>query len=284
MDKDDGVTVELSFSDREIVQRLLAVTKRWSAQHPALVQGAAEMAIGAAVLSWGVHSGAIEMGVALVGTAAGLPNVAGIAGLATGTALAVSAAKIIGAIGIVGMGGAVGVPVALLATGGSFALGALGYTVGDVVFSYLHAFRPQDFVASSGALGIGLFLLADGARRIGGDGAVRQSLTIAGERILRLRRVTADVVARSVDDLTDFERDAAVVGVAAVAGLGGVAAGSAYAASTVTLLGSPTLGSAALGLGLVSAPVWPVVVGGAAAVVGAGLVARRLLARREARR
>jgi hypothetical protein len=52
------------------------------------------------------------------------------------------------------------------------------------------------------------------------------------------------------------------VGALVAAGAGGVAAGSAVAAGSVTVLGSHALGSAALALGLVSAPVWPAVFGG----------------------
>jgi hypothetical protein len=55
--------------------------------------------------------------------------------------------------------------------------------------------------------------------------------------------------------------------------------GPAVAASTVTVMGSSALGGAALTLGLVSAPVWPVVAVGAAgaAVVGASILGIRSL-------
>ena len=53
--------------------------------------------------------------------------------------------------------------------------------------------------------------------------------------------------------------------------VGGVAAGSVFATSSVTVLGSQALGGVALALGVVSAPVWPIVVlgvaGGTAGVV-----------------
>jgi predicted anti-sigma-YlaC factor YlaD len=67
------------------------------------------------------------------------------------------------------------------------------------------------------------------------------------------------------------------VGIAAVAGIGGVVAGGTYAASTVTLFGSATLGAVALSVGMVTAPVWPVALGGAAAAVAGGLLAKHLL-------
>ncbi|MFT4027274.1 MAG: hypothetical protein QM676_10795 [Novosphingobium sp.] len=58
-------------------------------------------------------------------------------------------------------------------------------------------------------------------------------------------------------------------GVVVAGAYGGAAAGAAYAASTVTVLGSSTLGGVGLSLGLVSAPVWPVVAG----AIGAGALA-----------
>jgi len=280
MNENESGTITLSFSDRAVIRRLVEVAKRWSFEHPAFVQGAAEMAIGAAFLSWGVHSGAIEIGVELVGTASQIANAGGIAGAVTLATLGFSTAKLVGSIGIVGMGSAIGVPVAVLATGGAAALGALGYTAGDLAFSYLHAFRPQDYTLGAGALAIGLALMADGARRILGDEAVRHSLAIVGEKFVQLRQIAAKIVVESTADLTAYERNAGTAGIAAAAGIGGVAAGSAYAASTVTLFGSSTLGAAALSVGLVTAPLWPVVLGGAAAAAAGGLLAKHLLKKR----
>lgn len=66
------------------------------------------------------------------------------------------------------------------------------------------------------------------------------------------------------------------VGATAAAGAGGAAVGAAYAAGTVTILGSSTLGGIGLSLGLVSAPLWPVIAGGAGAA-GLGYVSWKLL-------
>lgn len=55
-------------------------------------------------------------------------------------------------------------------------------------------------------------------------------------------------------------------------GVAGAAVGTAIATSSVTVLGSSTLGSVALTLGLVSAPVAPAIIGGAiGSVIGFGL-------------
>lgn len=65
-------------------------------------------------------------------------------------------------------------------------------------------------------------------------------------------------------------------GATVAAGAGGAAAGAAYAASTVTVLGSSTLGGIGLSLGLVSAPVWPVIAGSVGAA-GLGYVGWKVL-------
>lgn len=65
-------------------------------------------------------------------------------------------------------------------------------------------------------------------------------------------------------------------GATAAAGAGGAVVGAAYAASTVTILGSPTLGGIGLSLGLVSAPIWPVIAGGVGAA-GLGYMGWKLL-------
>lgn len=59
---------------------------------------------------------------------------------------------------------------------------------------------------------------------------------------------------------------------AVVAGVaGGALVGVPVAASTVTFLGSSTLGSIGLALGILSAPLWPVIaIGAGAAVLGGG--------------
>jgi hypothetical protein len=65
-------------------------------------------------------------------------------------------------------------------------------------------------------------------------------------------------------------------GATVAAGAGGAAAGAAYAAGTVTVLGSSTLGGIGVSLGLVSAPIWPVIAGGLGAA-GLGYMGWKLL-------
>lgn len=71
-------------------------------------------------------------------------------------------------------------------------------------------------------------------------------------------------VAPFLDELAKDPASGAAI--LSAAGLG--TAGALIAPSLVTVMGSSTLGSAALAMGLVSAPVWPIVAG-----VGVGLAA-----------
>ena len=94
-------------------------------------------------------------------------------------------------------------------------------------------------------------------------------------RVLRLGRLAAEVVACNGNELQAYlhrhqstVQNACAVGsvTALTAGMAGL--GGAASAATVTVLGSHAFGAAALALGFVSAPVWPVVAG---AAVGLGL-------------
>ncbi len=273
--------VELSPRDRSAISRARKIAAQWCREHPQLLVSVAEMALGAAVLSWGVHAGTIEMGAQIVGTMADITSTGGVAGGVTGLVVGGIGAKIVGSIGIVGMGSAVGVPVGILALGAGGLLSALGYTMGDVVDGHLNRIDLAELASGAGALGVGLALLVDGARRVARDEAVRQGAARVTATAVELFDASATVVARTLVDLEPYRNDAAVLGLASLAGLGGAAAGGAYAISTVTVFGSTTIGSLALATGLVSAPIWPVLLGGSAAALGAGLLARRVLRTRK---
>lgn len=277
MDDEDHTVLRIGFAARNAIKRGVKLAEKWHAEHPALTCGAAQMALGASLLAWGVHSGAIEIGTQIVGTADDVVNTASLGGAASSAAVGLVAAKLVGGIGIVGMGGAVGVPAGILALGAAAVMAPLGYTVGDVTYGYLHAFNPAQFKLGASALVVGLGLLLNGARMLASDPLVRQGCAKLTETAIHLYRTAATVVASSLNDLEPWARGAGAIGAAALTGLGGAALGGAYAASTVTVLGSSTLGGVALSLGLVSAPVWPIIVGSLAAAAGGGALARHLL-------
>ena len=68
-------------------------------------------------------------------------------------------------------------------------------------------------------------------------------------------------LANGPDDLIDATGSVATGAAMAAAG---TAVGGSLAAGSVTVLGSQAIGSVALSLGVVSAPLWPVIAGGAA--------------------
>ena len=87
-----------------------------------------------------------------------------------------------------------------------------------------------------------------------------------------LKDLSSNIVAKSMEELEGFIEELkklpednieASIGTGSVAlGVGvGASAGGAAAAGSVTVIGSHALGGAAVSLGIVSAPVWPVVAG-----------------------
>jgi hypothetical protein len=231
------------------------------------------MALGASVLAFAVHTGAIEVGKEVVGSALSRFDAESLVGAASGTTAGAVAGALIGSIGVVPFGG-IAIPAMVLAAGGAFLFGATGYTVGDAVHNFL-APSFGDLLQGASLLTVGLALMVDGARRVIRDKRVLAAASEISDRMLRLGRLSTGVVARNrkewrafVDGHRRAVRKASAVGATAVltgglAGLGGLAS-----AGTVTVMGSHALGSAALALGLVSAPVWPVFAG---AAVGLGL-------------
>jgi hypothetical protein len=242
------------------------------AENHKLEVGAVEMAVGAALLAWGVHQGVAEMGVHLVAT--NLDLAGGVGGGLVGTALGV-----VGSIGIVGMGGAIGVPAALLTGGAVVLLGSLGYTVGDITGKLIDPSWLQRLEGPAVAL-LGVLLLVDGARRIAGDARVSQIGARVTASALHLRDCSAEVVARTLAQLRAIAMEVVSpprntvdamgsVASAATAGAGGFALVSSISTAAVTVAGSNALGGLALSMGLLSAPVWPAVAAGA--VIGGGV-------------
>lgn len=107
------------------------------------------------------------------------------------------------------------------------------------------------------------------------------------DRVIYLAKCTWKIIAKTAEELAALFASAvellnndkfkkALIGVGGVTaatagGIGGGILGGSIAASSVTVLGSQALGSLALSLGLISAPLWPVVLlGGTGVLVGSG--------------
>ncbi|MDO8450322.1 MAG: hypothetical protein Q7T10_16105 [Rhodoferax sp.] len=258
--------------------RAMDHVKAWCAQHQWQV-GVAEMALGAGIVAAGLKTGAIQMGVD-VALSAGSP--ASLFGGMTGAGLGALPGYLLGNIGVVAMGSAVAVPAVALMGGGALILGLAGYGVGGLIQKYLHS-APDllDLAGSSALVLVGVALLVDGARRVVKDPDVTALMAAFKNNVLALHQLTPARVIDSLSGLSayfeaevlPFLREVATnpksaAATAALAALG-AAGGSAVAVSSVTLLGSSSLGALGLSLGIVSAPVWPVVAGGGLAVAAA---------------
>ena len=264
------------FSDGEFarLKELRKYAADWCAKHQCAL-GVTEMALGAALLAAGWQYGDLQMGVDFVvhklspGWAAEISGgVSGVAGLAT---------YLVGNIGVAAAGGAFCIPALALAGGAALVLGLAGYGTAKLVEDFLHQAPGLDqFATASGMLALGAWLLVDGAHRVP---LVRECTARAKEAGLHLTRIAGNCIIDNVNALATLLREevtpllrtlakesATGASLVSAAGLG--VAGAVVAPSLVTVAGSSTLGSVALSLGLVSAPVWPIVAG-----VGVGLAA-----------
>jgi hypothetical protein len=110
--------------------------------------------------------------------------------------------------------------------------------------------------------------MIDGARRIVKDERILKMASKFKDGVIQLAPQTTEIVVKTWDDLQNIVKElskspsgSVTAGTTAAAG---AAIGGSLAAGSVTVLGSHGLGAAALSLGLVSAPVWPIIAGGAA--------------------
>ncbi len=262
----------LSSSESKGFSEAFEFAKKWCSENQWAV-GVGEMAVGAGLVAWGVHNGVIEMGSQLVATELGGSNIESIAGAAGGTGIGATAGSILGSIGVVGMGGAIGIPAALVLGGAAAVLGLAGYTAGDVVHNLTTNTVDINALAANGSvLLVGVALIIDGARRCIKDPKVLSAVSAFKEKAVILNDLSSKIIAKSMDELQGFIEElrklpedniqASISSGSAALGAGvGASAGGAVAAGSVTVLGSQALGGAAVSLGLISAPVWPLVAG-----------------------
>jgi hypothetical protein len=262
----------LSNFDSTVFQETLEKTKQWCAENQ-LVVGLGEMAVGASVLAWGVHSTVISMGSDVVATELGNFNIESITGAATGASIGAIAAQIIGGIGVVGMGSGIAVPALLLMGGASAVLGMAGYSMGDVIHNIVSdSIDFSELAVNGSALLVGVALLVDGARRCIDDPKLLSTMSVLKEKTLSLTESTSKVIAKSLDELQGFIDElktlptnkvetSLLTGSSAIGAGVGASIGGVAAASSVTVLGSQALGGLAVSLGLVAAPLWPIIAG-----------------------
>jgi hypothetical protein len=269
--------IQMSEIERTKFGLALDYVGEWCAKHQWAV-GVGEMAAGTALVVAGIKLGHIHPGTWL-GTKVGGFNGGALAGGAAGGTAGAIAGGVLGGIGVATGGGAIGIPAWLLASGGAAAFGASGYAIGDAVHKFLNPGIDIGQVFAGGSLLIiGVALIIDGARRFINDEAVRRLFSNVKDGVVYLAGLTADVVADSWEAIkrcvipgSPVDGMGAAVSSVAVGGTG-AAIGGSLGVGTVTVLGSHALGGIALSLGLVSAPLWPVIAcgaGGAALGYGA---------------
>jgi hypothetical protein len=263
--------IVLSEPEKNGFKKALDDCIKWGKEHQAEV-GIAEMALGAGIIYWGLQSGLIDVGKDILGSK--LADFGGIAGAGIGgVASPILAGTLLKSIFIGGVSGVAGItlvpaiPVLALIGGGAAIFGCFGYTASGLAAKF---FKPNfaDYAGDASIIAVGLALMVDGARRIIKDARVLSMASNFKDGVIRLSSESSEIVARSWDELQSMLNELAkspeglvTSGTAAVVG---GAIGGSLATASVTVLGSQGVGAVALSLGLVSAPVWPVVAGAAA--------------------
>lgn len=284
--------IELSSEENTKVSELIKWATEWSCEHKVAV-GVTEIALGSAAIAFGVNTGCIEIGENIVTTL--LDDTArkvGIASSVAGGAAGTVARMLIGGMGLSLMGTAISIPAVVVVGGASWVFGATGYALGSEIVELLNPIDWGSFGLGCSLLVVGLALILDGIRRVMPDcvkDTIKHAASTFVNGVIFLGQCVTKVIAESLKALTTIYSKAhnKILELAKQKGVkeiasstviiggatGGAAIGTAVAASTVTVLGSSTLGSVALGLGLVSAPLWPVIaIGAGGAIVGVGVL------------
>ncbi len=250
--------IELPSDAIQAIARHIAKAIELAKEHQMAI-GLAEMALGAGILYAGVQSGAGVLGNQILATA--MPA----AVATTGGSIGAAAASLVGSIGVAAMGTAFGVPALVVTAGAAGVFALAGFAVGSGLEAFL-APPWHDSIEPLGMTLVGITLILDGARRVLGDAKFAKLKAGVTGACIELGKISRPVVARTLaqlqalkpEDMEDAVGGAAAGGAMAI--LGGAGAGS-LAMSSVTVMGSSTLGSAALAMGLVSAPLWPLIAG-----------------------
>lgn len=271
--------VVFSEHNKESLLKAKAHAEAWCAERPAAV-GIAEMALGAALITFGVKSGAIEMGrdlvMSVLNPEQNLAFIGGSTGTATGAALG-----LLGNIGVASGGSAIAIPAIALGGSGALLLGLGGFGLGKLA-SELFSPVPtlSEFIGPASLLAVGVALMVDGGRRVLSAQAVQEGLAKFEDWTLKVTGISVGSVLTSAAEMTNYlhgeatdfliqhVRDPRQLGFTSVLLGLGVWGGVTAAASTVTVLGSSALGGVAVALGLASPPLWPAVACGAAGLAG----------------
>lgn len=162
--------LSMNFEEKKKIDVILEKAREFAKEHHIAI-GIAEMAAGAACITFGCQSGAIQMGRDIVALATGKADtLASKIGVIGGVGGAVAGA-IIGGIGIASGGTAIGIPAAIVCMGAGWIFGSSGFTATKLIQSFVGEVNIDFATILTGGslLSIGTFLLLDGAWRCVSD-------------------------------------------------------------------------------------------------------------------
>ena len=258
----------LGSNEKSALQKAFDQCKMWGETHQAEI-GVVEMALGASIIAWAVSNGEILIGRDVVGSS--IEKIGGLVGMGIGaassSALAATILKSIYVVGIGGIQGVTAVPALAIIGGATAIFGAFSYVGGSFAAPSIYP-SFEELVGDASALLVGVSLLVNGACRVlGAQERLAAFTRYTSDGVIHFSKSATRVIASTAEDLNRLALEvtaSSTAKLAAVTGTGGgILAGTLAASGMVTVLGSSTLGGIALSLGLVSAPIWPVIAGGA---------------------
>ncbi|WP_224958673.1 hypothetical protein [Geomonas subterranea] len=260
-------TIEMTEQDKSGFQRGISYCQKWGEAHQIEV-GVAEMALGAGLVAWGLHTGQLHLGRDVVGSR--WADIGGAVSAGFGAVAGPSFAYhflqsifIGGVSGVAGVTLVTAIPAMALAGGAAAIFGAFGYTITDLAE---RSFEPDfaEILLGGSITAIGVALLVDGARRVIKDERVAELLTKIKDGVIELAPAASRVVLQTWDEIwEDIKTQPETRLVLCGTTVAGSLIGASVAAGSVSVLGSHAIGAVALSMGLISAPVWPVLAGGA---------------------
>lgn len=200
-----ATVIELEDKDRKGFDSLFSHVQGWCSNHQKEI-GLCEIAVGAALVTAGIQSGAIEVGVQLVANVLENSNTAEFLGAGSGIA-GILPGFISGNVGIAALGTAVSAPAILLMGGGALVFGLAGYGAGKLFESLTEPAWGLAQTLGTGALAVGIALIIDGARRLAKDKDIKALASKFKDYSLHLGRLSASATITRLQDLKTYLND-----------------------------------------------------------------------------
>lgn len=199
----------MSDSDKKVFEQAFNYATEWCQKHQWQI-GVAEMALGAAAISWGIQHGTIQMGRDFVISSFSTDKqLYAKIGSMTGKVASV----IIDAISVTASG-QIAIPIIILSKGASAILEDAGYNLGERIYDYLNPpVNPMELFKNCCVMAIGVALLIDGARRTRHDKKFQNGISFVKDGAIHLSQKTATVVASNMIEFGNYiTSNATIVG------------------------------------------------------------------------